>query len=105
MREALATAVTEVHGQNEPAEGQRHVSGQQLCHGLKTLAIQRWGHMAKVVLNRWNIRATIDFGRIVYLMIDNGFMRKNDQDSLEDFRNVYDFEQAFCLCDEFELKE
>jgi uncharacterized repeat protein (TIGR04138 family) len=32
-------------------------------------------------------------------------MRKTDEDSIEDFRDVYDFETAFAPADDFELKE
>ncbi|MFW6062059.1 MAG: hypothetical protein ACOC93_04545 [Planctomycetota bacterium] len=48
---------------------------------------------------------TIDFGNMVYLMIRHQFMRKTEEDSIEDFRDVYDFDQAFELEDEFELRE
>jgi uncharacterized repeat protein (TIGR04138 family) len=69
------------------------------------LAVERWGQLAKTVLGRWNIHASADFGEMVYLMIRHRFMKKTEEDSLEDFRNVYDFEEAFRLQDEFELKE
>jgi len=55
------------------------------------------------VLARWNIRATIDFGHMVYLLIDNEFMHKTPEDSVEDFRDVYDFSEAFRDVDDFEL--
>jgi uncharacterized repeat protein (TIGR04138 family) len=83
----------------------RHVSGEQLAWALRDLAIERWGMLARTVLRRWNIRRTVDFGHMVYLMIDAGFMRKTEEDSLEDFRDVYDFDEAFCFKGEFELKE
>ncbi len=98
----------DAYGEGEdkgPPAGQRHVSGQQLCRSLRDLAIERWGHMARTVLGRWNIHASIDFGEMVYLMIRHGFMRKTEEDSIEDFRDVYDFDEAFRLQDEFELKE
>lgn len=73
----------------------RHVSGQDLCRGLRDLALKKWGLMASAVLRRWNITATIDFGRIVFALVDSDFMQKEPQDSLEDFRNVFDFQSAF----------
>jgi uncharacterized repeat protein (TIGR04138 family) len=73
----------------------RHVSGQQLCLGLRDYAIKRYGMMAPAVLRAWNLRATDDFGRIVFAMIDHGLMSKTADDSLEDFRSVYDFDEAF----------
>jgi uncharacterized repeat protein (TIGR04138 family) len=107
LRDGLNRAVKDAYGEDvkSPPPGQRHVSGQQLCQSLRALAIERWGHLARTVLARWNIRASVDFGQMVYLMIQHGFMRKTEQDSLEDFRNVYDFDEAFRPSDELELKE
>jgi uncharacterized repeat protein (TIGR04138 family) len=105
LHEALTKAVEKVHGTSEPGEKQRHVTGQQLCLGVRDLALERWGRLARTVLARWNIRETIDFGRMVYLLIEHNFMKKTEADSIEDFRDVYDFDEAFQVEDEFELKE
>jgi len=78
-----------------------HVSGQMLCEGLKKLAIQKWGRMAKAVLNAWGIKTTRDFGEIVYLMIKNEWMSSQPTDSIDDFNNVYDFKAVFK--DQFEF--
>lgn len=74
---------------------ERHVTGQQLCIGLRDYAIRRYGLLAKTVLVRWGISRTDDFGKIVYAMIEGGLMRKSDDDSFTDFEGVYDFEEAF----------
>lgn len=76
---------------------ERHVSGQQLCIGLRDYAIRRYGMLARTVLARWGIRRTDDFGRIVFAMIDAGLMRKSDDDAPADFEGVYDFDEAFSL--------
>ncbi len=73
----------------------RHVSGQQLCLGLKDLAIQRWGLLAQTVLKRWGIVQTNDFGTIVYAMIDRAELKSSARDSIDDFKSVYDFDEAF----------
>ena len=100
IREGLHAAAVHAHGPepemaNPALLGKRHVTGQQLCGGLCDVAIRRWGFLAKTVLNSWNIRETLDFGRIVYAMIDNELMQKTEGDSLEDFRDVFNFDQAF----------
>ena len=105
LHEGLATAVKANSGAKATTPGPRHVSGQQLCLALRDLAIQRWGFLARTVLDRWNIRATIDFGNMVYLLVNNEFMKKTDEDSLEDFRDVFNFEQTFSRTCAFELKE
>jgi uncharacterized repeat protein (TIGR04138 family) len=47
------------------------------------------------VLATWGIRATDDFGEIVFNMIDIGQMRKTKADRREDFHRVYDVAEAF----------
>ncbi len=100
VREGLHLAAKRAHGPepemvNPALAGKRHVSGRQLCEALRDLAIRRWGLMANTVLGSWHIHGTLDFGKIVYAMIDNQLMQKTDGDSLEDFREVFDFAQAF----------
>jgi uncharacterized repeat protein (TIGR04138 family) len=72
-----------------------HVGGTDLCEGLRDLAIRQWGLMAPAVLAHWGIHSTLDFGKMVFALVDNGFLQKQPQDSLDDFKNVYDFESAF----------
>jgi len=105
LNEGLAYAANRAYGQASAPDLQRHVTGGQLCEGLRDLAIERYGQLAKVVLGKWNIRQTLDFGNMVYMMIEHGFMRKTEEDSLEDFRNVYDFDKAFTIHDVFDMKE
>lgn len=96
VREGLTHTVEKVHRDPEAlADESRHVSGQQLCLGLRDFAIDRYGMLAPTVLRTWNIRRTDDFGRIVYAMIEHGIMSKTSQDSLDHFRAVYDFDEAF----------
>ncbi len=73
----------------------RHVSGQELCFGLRSLAVEKYGLLARTVLRGWGVRSTEDFGKIVYAMVDTGLLRTSDNDSLDDFRGVYEFEEAF----------
>lgn len=78
-----------------------HVSGQTLCEGLKSLAIEKWGKLAMLVLNSWGVKTTRDFGEIVYLMIKHEWMSAQATDSINDFNNVYDFKTVFK--DQFEF--
>ena len=105
LHDGLTRAVEATHGDEPPVEGQRHVTGKQLCEHLRDVAIERWGMLAGVVLAKWNIHETMDFGNMVYLLVENRFMRKTDEDSVEDFRGVFDFGEAFGGYEAFELKE
>ncbi len=91
----LAFTVERIHGKETDPKACRHIDGRDLSAGLRDFALAQWGLMARTVLARWNITSTYDFGRIVFALVDNGFMQKTDRDSIEDFRNVYDFRNAF----------
>jgi uncharacterized repeat protein (TIGR04138 family) len=73
----------------------RHVSGRELCWALRDYALHQWGLMARVVLESWRVRSSADFGRIVFGFIDFDMMRKQDEDRIEDFKDVYAFTEAF----------
>ncbi len=73
----------------------RHLTGQELARGMADFAREQYGFMAKVVLEKWGITATMDYGEIVYLLIDSGLLTKTETDSIEDFADVYDFNTEF----------
>ena len=94
LHRALDHATRATHGEQE-SDAPRHVSGQQLCEGLRVMALDSWGPLAQTVLAGWNIRTTRDFGEMVFLLIGLGLMGKQDSDHIEDFDDVYNFPEAF----------
>ena len=110
LQEGLAAAVRDKYGEAaeaeaEPEPGQRHVTGRELCQGARKVLLERYGMLARAVLAKWNIRGTIDLGNMVYLLIQHGFMHKTDEDSIEDFRDVFDFQKDLTIHDDLEMKE
>ena len=95
IQKGLNHTVQKMHGAQKDPKASRHVTGHDLCEGLREVALNEWGRLARTVLRRWNITSTLDFGRMVFAMVDAGLMQKTEDDSLEDFRNVYDFRAAF----------
>jgi uncharacterized repeat protein (TIGR04138 family) len=73
----------------------RHVSGQELLAGIRRYALERFGPMTQMVFNEWGIRTCEDFGELVFTMVENNLLAKTTQDSREDFKNGYDFFEAF----------
>jgi uncharacterized repeat protein (TIGR04138 family) len=73
----------------------RHVSGQELLDGLRRHALDEFGPMARTVLNYWGVNQCEDFGEIVFRMVDKGILGKTEQDTPDDFRGGYDFDEAF----------
>jgi uncharacterized repeat protein (TIGR04138 family) len=72
-----------------------HVTGRELSEGVRDLALERFGLLARTVLQQWGICSTGNVGDIVYNMIDAKIMVKQDSDNREDFDNVYNFDSAF----------
>ena len=72
----------------------RHITGRQLCEGLRELALRQFGLMALTVLNQWGIRSTSDVGNIVFHLIAAGELEQSKYDSREDFDDVYDMDSA-----------
>lgn len=73
----------------------RHITGAELCQGIREFALRQYGPMAYTLLKTWGLHQTADFGEIVFNLIDYGVFGKTDQDSREDFNDVYSFEEAF----------
>lgn len=98
VREGLSYTVQRIHENADPMSqnDDRHITGQELCLGLRDYAIHQYGLLAPSVLAQWNIHRTDDFGRIVFAMVDAGLMSSTEEDSVEDFRSVYHFGEAFC---------
>jgi len=89
-QEIYACSVDESQEQDEA-----HVSGQELLEGVRILAIKQFGLMTLTVFKQWGVHSTKDFGKMVFEMIEHGRMRKTEHDRLDDFVDVYDFQQAF----------
>jgi uncharacterized repeat protein (TIGR04138 family) len=80
----------------ELAEGKvRHVSGQELLAGIRAYALEQFGPMTLTVLNEWGVRRSEDFGEIVFNMVENHLLAKTKKDSREDFKDGYNFDEAF----------
>ncbi len=81
--------------ENDESNPPRHVTGQQLCEACRLYAIEQYGYLAKMVLSKWGVHSTSDFGELVYNLIRIEQMRKSDTDRREDFDDVFSFDDAF----------
>ncbi len=95
VSEGLKFTVHKLKGHLQDPDASRHVTGRELTDGLREFALLQWGMLARTVLSRWNIHRTEDFGRIVFALVNNGWLSKTENDSESDFRNGFDFETAF----------
>lgn len=72
-----------------------HVSGGQLLEAIRRLARERYGVMAREVFAYWGIRSTSDIGEIVFQLVEAEILSKTEEDSRDDFRDVFDLDEAF----------
>ena len=93
--EAYAFVMIVIDEIQESLEVRRHISGELLLNGLKTYASSRYGPMAKEVLNSWGIYTTEDIGKIVFMMVKFGILDKTEEDSIEDFKERFNFTRVF----------
>ncbi len=84
-----------LHGLLGRLETRRHVSGAEVAHAVKELALERYGPLARTVLEHWGIHSTGDMGEIVFALVECGILVKQPEDSREDFEGLFGFEEAF----------
>lgn len=73
----------------------RHISGRELAEACRDLALERFGVMARLVLEHWGVRSTADIGDIVFTLVDLGLLISQPTDTREEFVGVFEFDQAF----------
>lgn len=73
----------------------RHVSGRELAEGVRDLALERFGPMARTVLEHWGIETTAHVGEVVFALVDCGILIRQDEDEISDFHDLFDFEETF----------
>ena len=78
------------------AEGlERHMTGQEVLEGMRAHALRAFGPLAAEVWRSWGVHSCLDWGQLVFSLVDAGLLSRREEDSLEDFRAGFDFEDAF----------
>ncbi len=72
-----------------------HISGRELLAGFKIYMREEYGNLALLLLERWGITSTEDVGQIVFDMVEQGKMTRREADTIDDFKDVYDFSEVF----------
>lgn len=73
----------------------RHVTGRELLEGIRQFGLEQFGPMTRTVFEHWGVKSCVDFGEIVYRLIDEGLLVSTETDRKEDFEGGYDFQKAF----------
>jgi uncharacterized repeat protein (TIGR04138 family) len=80
----------------EHAEGtDRHVSGREVLEGMRACATQQFGPLAAHVWRSWGVRESLDWGRIVFLLVEHKMLKRQEGDKVEDFAENFDFDEVF----------
>ena len=82
-------------GKEDAAESDRHVTGQELLEGLRAHASSLFGPLAAQVWRSWGIHSTLDWGGVVFLLVEKEMLRRRESDTIEDFRDGFDFDAVF----------
>lgn len=72
-----------------------HVGALELLDGFRIYALAEFGPMSRMVLDYWGIHTTQDVGQMVFNLVKAGIFGKTEDDTLESFRDIYDFQEAF----------
>lgn len=73
----------------------QHLTAAEFLEGFRLHALQEFGPMAVTVLAYWGVRTCEDVGHMVFNLVQSGVFAKTDEDTIESFREGYDFEEAF----------
>jgi uncharacterized repeat protein (TIGR04138 family) len=73
----------------------RHITGRELATACRDLALERYGVLARLVLNHWGVRSTADLGDIVFTLVELNLLISQPTDTRDDFLAVFDFDEAF----------
>lgn len=80
---------------NKTKSEKRHVSGRELLFGFRDYLLEEFGPMSATMLEDWGMTRCRDVGEIVFLFIEADVFGRQDSDTIEDFDEVYSFQEAF----------
>ena len=72
-----------------------HVGAEELLDGFRLHALDEFGPMSLMVLNYWGLRASEDVGNMVFNLVNAEVFGKTDEDTIESFRDVFNFAEVF----------
>ncbi|MEZ5977120.1 MAG: hypothetical protein R3F34_02755 [Planctomycetota bacterium] len=94
LMEGLDEAINAT-GRAEKQGPERHVTGREVLDGLVARALRTFGPLGARVWRSWGVVEPLDWGRIVFLMVENGMLNRRDSDSIDDFRQELDLGAVF----------
>lgn len=73
----------------------RHISGRELACACRDLALERFGVIARLVLEHWGIQSSADIGDVVFTLVALDLLLSQPTDNRDEFVDAFDFDNAF----------
>lgn len=93
ISDAVLYTTKKLEAESHPQK--RHITGKELLEGIKEFAMQQFGPIAPEVLRHWGLNDTMAIGHVVFNMVNNHLLGKSQEDTIDDFRNGFDFDMEF----------
>ena len=93
--EAYLFVLDALHGSLNRLKLPRHLKAHELLEGIREMSLKSFGPMARTVMEHWGIYSCEDFGNIVFDLVHLGLISKKESDSITDFKEGFNFEEAF----------
>ncbi len=87
VNEAVTFTIRKLQ-RDSKSKRERHVTGEELIHGVAEYAVQEFGPLAWSVLEDWGLVSGSSVGDVVFNMIRNGLLTASENDSREDFNRI-----------------
>ena len=73
----------------------RHITGPELAGAVRDLALDKFGVLARMVLEHWGVKHSANIGDVVFALVDCGLLQALPTDSRDDFVDAVDFGRSF----------
>lgn len=82
-----------------------HVPAETICEAATKLAKHRYGMLAHHVLDHIGIRSTADIGKIIFALIEVGFLKAGPEDNITEFNEALDWKAALDYSEDLKAVE
>lgn len=66
----------------------KHLTGEELSLSAYAYSIEKYGLLARTIWEEMNIHRSEDLGEIVFHLVEEGLMGRQETDRIEDFNNI-----------------
>lgn len=86
----VSEAVSHAIHKHRTPSGVRHVGASEIMEASAELAFSSYGLVGNEVLRGWGLKSPVDFGRVVFNLIEHRVLSRSEDDNPEDFELEFD---------------